>query len=74
MGQHIEDLNAKMSENLLFFLSSMKSENIELLKKVLNYIEDKRFIESGEFTDHIMIMSVANSYNIELEHAWDAIE
>ena len=44
------------------------------MEKLLKYIEQMKFVEKGQFTDHIMIMAVANTMSIQLTHIWEQIE
>ena len=62
-----------MCENLLFFLTSLNSTNKDFIKKLLKHIEYSGFVATGEFIDHIQIISAANNYelNEDITGLWD---
>ena len=43
----LRELDAKMCENLLFFLTSEQTEDIQFLHQVLTYVEQRGFVQKG---------------------------
>jgi len=63
-------LNAKMIENLLFFLSRVGSENHSILIDLISSIEKNDYLAKGEVKDVIMLMAVMNQYKIDNKNLW----
>lgn len=57
-------LKGKMSENLVFFLTRLGSQNENLITSLLNYIQQEKYIETGEVRDHITLLNLANNFKI----------
>ena len=72
--QHLNDLDGKSSENLLFFLMRATSQNQSLVSNLLGHIQQHKFIETGQVRDHIMVMNVCNRYKINAPYLFSQIE
>lgn len=57
-----------MSENFLFYLTRVNSDNGEIIKSVLNHVETHDFVEKDEFNDHIMLMDIMNNSQINVDN------
>eukprot|EP00347_Sterkiella_histriomuscorum_P023236 403335430 len=72
--KQLDNMDAKMCENLIFFLSRLESGNIKLLGDLLSYIERKKYVENGEIRDHLMLMAIENAYNLKINGLNQQIE
>lgn len=55
-------MNGKMVENLFLFLIRLDSQNENLYTALINYVQQEKFIEKGQFRDHVVLMRVANNF------------
>jgi hypothetical protein len=70
----VKKLTPKILENLMFYLSTMKSGNAGLYGKLLMIVEENKYILSGKITDHFMIMGILNLHRLNRPGVWDQIE
>jgi GTP-dependent phosphoenolpyruvate carboxykinase len=61
MVKEIENLGPKQIENLLFFLSRTGPSSPEIIGNVFRRIDDQNWINSGEFSDLLMLVRILNS-------------
>ena len=75
MASEIDTLSPKMCENALFFMSRVGSgKNIKIIESIVKKVESDHMIESGEFRDHVMLMTICNLHKIEVPLLWAQIE
>ncbi|CDW74678.1 UNKNOWN [Stylonychia lemnae] len=66
-SRQLQNLGGKMCENLLFFMTRLNTENPNLIKQILNRVEQEKFIEQGEFNDFQMLVNIQSKYKIDVQ-------
>ena len=72
----IASLDAKTTENFLFYLSRTGSQNADLFGSIMNQIEEKEWVVKGEFKDIFMLINILNTNRnfFQPKKLWDHIE
>ena len=63
-------MESKATENFVFFLDRVGSVNKSLIDKVLKHIAENKYVEKAEFRDHIVLMQMANTFDVEVPILW----
>lgn len=64
-----------MCENALFFFSRAGSgQNKGIVEAIMRRVSNEKMVEKGMLRDHVMLMSISNSFKLDLPELWNQIE